>query len=121
MTTKIRLQKTLKEGLRRCVYRRWEAEVKGKALTTQTTDLEQLYRGNTPYPIGTTKIARRKCASPNLAQAALKSSIRRRRSRATPPAKESYSKYAASPSRLAASSERPSPWRTLARLRRYRG
>ena len=78
--TKIRLQKTLKEGLRRCVYRRWQAEVKGNVLITKTTDLERLYRGNTPYPIDTTKIARRKCASPSLAQAALKSSIRRRRS-----------------------------------------
>ena len=50
--TKIRLQKTLKEGLRRCVYRRWEAEVKGKVLITKTTELERLYRGNTPYPVG---------------------------------------------------------------------
>lgn len=50
--TKVRLQKTLKEGLRRCVYRRWEAAVKGKVLITKTTDLERLYRGNTPYPIG---------------------------------------------------------------------
>ena len=51
--SKVRLQKTLKEGLRRCVYRRWEAEVKGKVLITKTTDLERMYRGNTPYPIGT--------------------------------------------------------------------
>lgn len=49
--TKICLQKTLKDGLRRCVYRRWEAEVKGNVLTTKTTDLERLYRGNTPYPV----------------------------------------------------------------------
>ena len=49
--TKARLQKTLKEGLRRCVYRRWEAEVKGNVLITKTTDLERLYRGNTHYPI----------------------------------------------------------------------
>jgi hypothetical protein len=49
--TKIWLQKTLKEGLRRCVYRRWEAEVIGKVLATKTTDLERMYRGNTPYPI----------------------------------------------------------------------
>lgn len=55
--TKICLQKTLKEGLRRCVYRRWEAEVKGNVLTMKTTDLERLYRGNTPYP--TTKPRRR--------------------------------------------------------------
>ena len=57
--TKIRLQKTLKEGLRRCVYRRWEAEVKGSVLITTTTDLERMYRGNTPYPIGKAKVARR--------------------------------------------------------------
>lgn len=49
--TKIRLQKTLKEGLRRCVYRRWEAEVKGNVLITKSTDLERMYRGNTPYPV----------------------------------------------------------------------
>ena len=48
---------TLKQSLRRCVYRRWEAEVKGKVLITKTTDLERLYRGNTPYP--TTKPRRR--------------------------------------------------------------
>ena len=55
--TKICLQKTIKEGLRRCVYRRWQAEVKGNVLITKTTDLERLYRGNTPYP--TTKPRRR--------------------------------------------------------------
>ena len=55
----VRLQKTLKEGLRRCVYRRWEAEVKGRVLITKTTDLERMYRGNTPYPIGTAKVTRR--------------------------------------------------------------
>lgn len=55
--SKIHLQKTLKEGLRRCVYRRWEAAVKGKVLITKTTDLERLYRGNTPYP--TTKPRKR--------------------------------------------------------------
>ena len=55
--TKALPQKILKEGLRRCVYRRWEAAVKGKVLITKTTDLERLYRGNTPYP--TTKPRRR--------------------------------------------------------------
>ena len=50
--TKVCLQKTLKEGLRRCVYRRWEAAVKGTVLITTTTDMERLYRGNTPFPIG---------------------------------------------------------------------
>ena len=48
--TEICLQKTLKEGLRRCAYRRWQAEVKGNVLIMKTTDLERLYRGNTPYP-----------------------------------------------------------------------
>jgi len=47
---KIRLQKTLKQSLRRCVYRRWEAEVKGKVLISKTTDLERMYRGNTTSP-----------------------------------------------------------------------
>ena len=56
--TKICLQKTLKKGLRRCVYRRWEAEVKGKVLITKTTELERMYRGNTPYPIGPGTIRR---------------------------------------------------------------
>jgi len=77
--TKIRLQKSLKEGLRRCVYRRWEATVKGALLITKTTELERLYRGNTPYPIGSPKSARRKYTSPSLAQAAWQSAVRRRR------------------------------------------
>ena len=68
--TKVRLQKTLKEGLRRCVYRRWEEEVKGTVLITKTTDLERLYRGNTPYPIGRAKISRRSFASAQLARRA---------------------------------------------------
>jgi hypothetical protein len=38
----VRLQKTLKEGLRRCVYRRWEATVKGAMLITKTTELERM-------------------------------------------------------------------------------
>ena len=68
--TKIRLQKTLKEGLRRCVYRRWQAAVKGNVLITKTTDLERMYRGNTPYPIGRAKINRRSFASAQLARRA---------------------------------------------------
>jgi hypothetical protein len=76
--TKIRLQKTLKEGLRRCVYRRWEATIKGKVLITKTTDLERLYRGNTPYP--TTKPRRRilRYQTKAASVAALDSAIRRR-------------------------------------------
>ena len=68
--TKVCLQKTLKEGLRRCVYRRWEAEIKGKVLIAKTTELERMYRGNTPYPIGRPKIIRRSYASAQLARRA---------------------------------------------------
>lgn len=76
----VRLQKTLKEGLRRCVYRRWEATVKGTVLTTKTTELERMYRGNTPYP--TAKPTVRSYSYPTRAKAlvALASAIRRRRS-----------------------------------------
>ena len=76
--TKIRLQKTLKEGLRRCVYLRWEATIKGKVLITKTTDLERMYRGNTPYPIGK---VRRTCltyAGCALAKKALQAIVARR-------------------------------------------
>jgi hypothetical protein len=66
----VRLQKTLKEGLRRCVYRRWEATVKGPVLITKMTELERMYRGNTPYPIGKPKITRRVYSSNRLAKEA---------------------------------------------------
>jgi hypothetical protein len=68
--TKVCLQRTLKEGLRRCVYRRWEAEVKGKVLITKTMELERMYRGNTPYPIGKPKLTHRAYGSPRLANEA---------------------------------------------------
>ena len=74
----VRLQKTLKEGLRRCVYRRWQAEVKGSMLLTWTWELERLYRGNTPYPIGK---VRRTCltyAGCTLAKKALQAMVARR-------------------------------------------
>jgi hypothetical protein len=77
--TQFRLQKTLKEGLRRCVYRRWEASVKGAMLITKTTDLERMYRGNTPYPIGKPKVTRRTYGSPALAKSALQRALIRRR------------------------------------------
>jgi hypothetical protein len=66
----VRLQKTLKEGLRRCVYRRWEATVKGTVLITKTTELERMYRGNTPYPVGKPKVTRRVYSSNRLAKEA---------------------------------------------------
>ena len=76
--TKVCLQKTLKEGLRRCVYRRWEAELKGNVLTTKTTELERMYRGNTPYPIGQPKMNRRIYLSRALAEAGFhKAKLRR--------------------------------------------
>jgi hypothetical protein len=68
--TQVRLQKTLKEGLRRCVYRRWEASVKGPVLITKTTELERMYRGNTPYPVGKPKVTRRVYSSNRLAKEA---------------------------------------------------
>ena len=68
--TQVRLQKTLKEGLRRCVYRRWEATVKGTVLITKTTELERMYRGNTPYPVGKPKVTRRVYSSNRLAKEA---------------------------------------------------
>ena len=74
----IRLQKTLKQSLRRCVYRRWEAAVKGTVLMTRTTELERMYRGNTPYPIGK---VRRTCltyAGCALAKNALQGMVARR-------------------------------------------
>jgi hypothetical protein len=77
--TQVRLQKTLKEGLRRCVYRRWEASVKGPVLITKTTDLERMYRGNTPYPIGKPKVTRRTYGSPSLAKLALQRTHARRK------------------------------------------
>jgi hypothetical protein len=76
----VRLQKTLKEGLRRCVYRRWEATVKGAVLITKTTELERMYRGNTPYPIGKPKVSRKTYGSPSLAKLALHRAHERRKS-----------------------------------------
>lgn len=77
--TKVCLQKTLKEGLRRCVYRRWEAEVKGKVLIAKTTDLERMYRGNTPYPTGQTRLFVKTYPSTVLAKRALCDMASRRR------------------------------------------
>ena len=73
------LQKTLKEGLRRCVYRRWEAEVKGTVLLTMTTVMERMYRGNTPYPIGKVRRTTRSYSSRQEAFRALEATTARRR------------------------------------------
>lgn len=77
--TKVRLQKTLKEGLRRCAYRRWEAEVQGKVLITKTTGLERMYRGNTPYPVGAGTARRRVFADNAAAKVGLAAAIKRRK------------------------------------------
>lgn len=47
----VRLVITLKQSVRRCLYRRWEGKVVGREVRTKTVDLERMYRGNTPYPI----------------------------------------------------------------------
>jgi hypothetical protein len=73
------LQKAIKEGLRRCVYRRWEAEVKGRALITKITNLERMYRGNTPYPLGHPSIHQKTYPNTVTAQVALRQAISRRR------------------------------------------
>lgn len=78
--SKICLRKTLKQGLRRCVYRRWDAAVKGKLLITKTIDLERMYRGNTPYPIGKIRRTTKLYASKPEATHALKLMCSRRRS-----------------------------------------
>ncbi len=75
----VRLQKTLKEGLRRCVYRRWEGTVKGAVLITKTTDLERMYRGNTPYPIGKVRQTTKSYPSREEAFRALEAATARRR------------------------------------------
>jgi len=75
----VRLQKTLKEGLRRCVYRRWDATVKGAMLITKTTELERLYRGNTPYPIGKVRQTTKSYPSREDAFRALEAATARRR------------------------------------------
>jgi hypothetical protein len=77
--TKIRLQKTLKEGLRRCVYRRWEAEVQGLSVCARTIDLERMYRGNTPYPTGPAQQYRRNYGTREQALAALARASARRK------------------------------------------
>lgn len=55
----VRLVITLKQSVRRCLYRRWEGQVVGRVLRTKTVDLERMYRGNTPYPTGKVRVATR--------------------------------------------------------------
>ena len=71
---------TLKQSVRRCLYRRWEGRVVGRELRTKTVDLERLYRGNTPYPIGKVRQTTTLYASKPEATHALKLMCSRRRS-----------------------------------------
>jgi len=76
----VRLVITLKQSIRRCLYRRWEGQAVGRELRTKTVDLERLYRGNTPYPIGRVRQTTKLYASKPEATHALKLMCSRRRS-----------------------------------------
>ena len=75
----VRLVITLKQSVRRCLYRRWEGQVVGRVLQTKTVDLERMYRGNTPYPVGKGRKATKSYNSGPEAILALKAAISRRR------------------------------------------
>lgn len=70
---------TLKQSVRRCHYRRWEGQVVGRELRTKTVDLERMYRGNTPYPVGKVRQATRTYPTRAGAAQALKMMAARRR------------------------------------------
>ena len=74
---KIRLQKTLTKGQRRCTYRRWEASISQATLSTQIKELERLYRGNPPYPVESQLIRSRVYPTVAHAKAALQVRVRR--------------------------------------------
>jgi len=74
----VRLVLTLKQSVRRCLYRRWEGQVIGREVRTKTTELERMYRGNTPYPIGKPKVTRRAYGSTRLAEEACRRMVARR-------------------------------------------
>ena len=46
----VRLILTLKQSVRRCLYRRWEGQVVRRMLRIKTVDMELMYRGNPPLP-----------------------------------------------------------------------
>lgn len=75
----VRLVITLKQSVRRCLYRRWEGQVVGRVLRTTTVDLERMYRGNTPYPIGMIRQASRTYPTRSEAEQALKMMSARRK------------------------------------------
>ena len=75
----VRLVITLKQSVRRCLYRRWEGQVVGRVLRTKTVHLERMYRGNTPYPIGKIRQAGRAYLTRSAALQALKMMAARRK------------------------------------------
>ena len=77
----VRLVITLKQSVRRCLYRRWEGQVVGRVLRTKTVNLERMYRGNTPYPVGNGRKATKSYNSRAGDLLALKAAISRRRAK----------------------------------------
>jgi hypothetical protein len=75
----VRLVLTLKQSIRRCVYRRWEGQVVGREVRTATVNLERMYRGNTPYPIGKVRQVSRAYPTAPEAKRALKLMLVRRK------------------------------------------
>ena len=75
----VRLVITLKQSIRRCLYRRWEGEVVGREVRTKTVDLERMYRGNTPYPLGKVRRTSQGYATRSAAMLALDAATTRRR------------------------------------------
>jgi len=78
-TKKTVLQKTLKRSLRRCRYRRWIIEVKGRIMTIKVTTLERMYRGNTPYPVSRSKTSQSIHAEKKYALVAMRKKIKSKR------------------------------------------
>ena len=87
----VRLVITLKQSVRRCLYRRWKGQVIGRVLQTNTVDLERMYRGNPPYPIGMVRQASRAYPTRDLAAKALRSMIARRKALGYRLAKSAFS------------------------------
>ncbi len=74
----IRLVLPLKQSVRRCLYRRWEGQVVGREVRTATVNLERMYRGNTPYPVGKVRRTNKVYASHPEAIRAFQAAISRR-------------------------------------------
>jgi hypothetical protein len=75
----VRLILTLKQSVRRCLYRRWEGQLVGREVRTKTVDLERMYLGNTPYPVGKTRRTAKIHGSQPEATKALKRMVARRK------------------------------------------